>query len=409
MNISNIASNRNLCCGCNACAEICPKKAIQMVADQCGHYYPVVDSNKCIDCSLCSKACCESNLIIKRFPIDIVAASNKNITTSARSSSGGIFAALADSTLSEAGIVYGTAYNKQFEAIVVGIESHTELYLLQGSKYVHSKMGAIYHDIEDNLKRGRKVLFSGVPCQVAAVKTFLLKDYDNLFTVDIVCHGVPSCQMFLDYLSLLQEKKKAEIVEFHFRDKKYGQDTKGKVLYKQNRLGKVLFKQNRLASFQSSYYKLFLNCSTLRDCCYYCKFACPERVGDISLCDYWGIEEVHPEFVTKVHSSGLCGISAIMVNSKKGLDELERIKDKLIQIPTNYDSVRKRNPQLNKPSKKTPEHDEVMQLYKDSGYKAVDNYYQKKYRLKIFSSTVGQILSNKTKKKILNIRRKFGK
>lgn len=406
MNISNIAGNPDLCCGCNACVEICPSGAIRMVPDPFGQYYPAVEEDKCIGCSLCSAVCCKNGTVEQRMPQQVFAASYKNAPVSAKSSSGGIFAALAGAVLRDGGIVYGTAFNGRFDAVVTGIESADDLPVLQGSKYVRSSMGHVYREIEANLQRGRSVLFSGVPCQVAAVRSYLRRDYDKLLTVDIVCHGTPSNQMFQDYLKLLEQKKNAEIAAFYFRDKAAGQTTKGTVVYKKGR-GKAGCRQSRLNAFQSSYYKLFLNCSTFREGCYSCEYAAAERVGDLTLCDYWGVDEVHPDFLKELKKTGLRGVSAVMINTERGMDLMEKIRDELIQIPTEYSQVRRYNPQLNAPSSRTPEHDEVMDLYLHGGYPAVDDYYFKKYRVKIAISTLGQVLPDRTKKKLLEIKRNF--
>ena len=407
MNISEIANNKDLCCGCNACAVICPKQAIQMVENEVGQLYPLVDKNRCVNCSLCTKVCCEMNEVPKFIPCKTVAATYKNKDVSARSSSGGIFAALAEAGIKSNGIVYGTCFTDSFKAEVIGIESMTDLHLLQGSKYVRSSMENIFFEVKQKLDSGRRVLFSGVPCQVAALRQYLHKDYENLLMVDIVCHGTPSNKMFLDYLNYVQKKGSKQIIEFYFRDKEVGQDTRGKVVYRQNRFGKVVYKQNQLKAFQSSYYKLFLNCVTFRDNCYCCKLASPERVGDISLCDYWGINEVHPAFIETVSEEGLCGVSAVMINTDNGLRMMEEIKDQIIQIDTDYSFVRKFNPQLNHPSVRTAEHDLVMDLYAKHGYEAVDQYYHNHYRLKIITSTLAQVLSDKTKKQLIDMKRRL--
>ena len=407
MNISEIAKNKDLCCGCNACAVICPKQAIQMVEDEVGQLYPQVDEGKCVGCSQCTKVCCEMNEVPQLVPLRTVAATYKNKGVSAKSSSGGLFAALAEAVLNDNGIVYGTSFSDDFKAEVIGIDSMKDLHLLQGSKYVRSSMGNIFFEVKQQLNLGRKVLFSGVPCQVAALRQYLHKDYENLLMVDIVCHGTPSSKMFLDYLNYVQRKENKQITEFYFRDKDVGQDTRGKVVYKQNHFGKVVYKQNSLKAFQSSYYKLFLNCVTFRDNCYSCKFASPERVGDISLCDYWGIDEIHPTFVETVSKEGLCGVSAVMINTDNGAKLMGRIKDQILQIDTDYYSVRKFNPQLNHPSVCTTEHDKVMGLYAQLGYEAVDQYYHSHYWTKIITSTLGQILPGKTKKQLLDIKRRL--
>ena len=409
MNVSNIASNKNLCCGCSACENVCPVSAIKMISDESGQLYPEIDKNKCVDCSLCSKVCCENNSVSQRTPIKVYAASYKNTRISKKSSSGGIFPAIAEDIIKVGGVVYGTCLDHAFKASVIGIDKSSDLPKLQGSKYVSSNMGNVYEEIEGQLKSGRKVLFSGVPCQVAAVKQYLRKDYSNLLTVDIVCHGTPSQKMFLDYLEFIQKKRDIQIKDFIFRDKDVGQDVTGKVVYKQDHLGKVVYKQDHLRAYRSSYYKLFLNCSIFRENCYHCKFAAPERVGDITLCDYWGVDEEDPDFIQTVKQANLVGISGVMVNTDAGMNCIARIEKQLLKKSTTYDKVRKNNPQLNHPSHITPEHNEVIELYCKHGYEAVDGYYYKKYKAKILTSTVGQLLPGDIKKKMVKMKRRIMK
>ncbi|MCR5368465.1 Coenzyme F420 hydrogenase/dehydrogenase, beta subunit C-terminal domain [Eubacterium sp.] len=406
MNVLSIASNNELCCGCNACISSCPENAIVLKKKASGQLRPIIDEEKCIDCSLCTKVCCILNNVPKRMPIKTMAASYKNTELSCKSSSGGIFAAIAENIISKGGIVYGTAFDKEYSAVVVGIESIDELSAIQGSKYVKSQMGNVYSAIEMNLKSGRKVLFSGVPCQVAALKQYLRKHYDNLITIDIVCHGTPSNKIFQDYIDFIQRKKKIKILDFVFRDKAVGQDTIGKVKYKQDHFGKVKYKQERLYAYKSSYYKLFLNCALFEENCYSCKFACPERVGDVSLGDFWGIEKTYPSFVDKVVKNGLCGISAVMINTECGAKEIENINENLLLHPVFYDEIRKYNPQLNHPSKKTVENNTILQLYSSYGYKAVDDYYHKKYRARIVINTIWNCIPRKIQKIILRLIKK---
>ena len=408
-NILRIANNKDLCCGCNACSVMCPEKAIIMVADKCGHRYPEIDKTKCKDCSLCLMVCCEDNVINNDLPLQSIAATNLKKTVSNKSSSGGIFAALAEKVISEGGIVYGTCLTESFEAKVIGIDSESDLYRIQGSKYVRSEMGDIYLDIEANLKMGRLVLFSGVPCQVAAVRLFTQNRYENLITIDIVCHGTPSNQLFRDYIDFLKMKKNASITSFLFRDKRFGQDHVGSIVFEYHLHQKTRSKTYKLHSFRSSYYKLFLNCATFRQSCYLCKFAEPKRVGDITLCDYWGIGEHHPGFVEEVSKASLSGISAVMINSEKGRVLLHSISEMILQIPTDYSFVRENNPQLNKASTKPTYYDELMRKYEREGYLAIEMFYRKRFRVARAKSTIGRLLPGKMRKKLVEIGRRIAK
>ena len=323
--------NKYRCCGCNACEMICGKKAITMIEDEYGFRFPQIDTEKCVGCGSCQKVCCINNEVELCKPGTVYAASYKNKDISAKSASGGIFAALAKQVLTEGGIVFGSAYTKQFDVEVISIEKIEDLPRLQGSKYVQSSMNSSFLKIKSELQTGRTVLFCGVPCQVEALKRFLGRSYENLLLVDIVCHGVPSNRMLKDYLAFLADKKQMEIQSIQFRTKTKGQNVYGEIAYRQvSHTGEIAYRQEPLISYKSSYYKLFLNCQTFRDSCYHCKFAGTKRPGDISLCDYWGIEDEHPDFVKEVEKEGLAGISAIMLNTNAGIAFFERLKQEFL-------------------------------------------------------------------------------
>lgn len=396
--------NKYQCCGCNACEMVCGKKAITMIEDEYGFRFPQIDTEKCVGCGSCQKVCCINNDVELCKPGTVYAASYKNKDISAKSASGGIFAALAKQVLTEGGIVFGSAYTKQFDVEVISIEKIEDLPRLQGSKYVQSSMNSSFLKIKSELQTGRTVLFCGVPCQVEALKRFLGRSYKNLLVVDIVCHGVPSNRMLKDYLAFLADKKQMEIQSIQFRTKTKGQNVYGEIAYRQfSHTGEIAYRQEPLISYKSSYYKLFLNCQTFRDSCYHCKFAGTKRPGDISLCDYWGIEDEHPDFVKEVEKEGLAGISAIMLNTNAGIAFFERLKREFLLRESTVEQVAKHNPQLQAPSVETAERKQVMDCYRQRGYQGVDDFYFKKYRMKILTSDIGQVLPNSWKKKILQV------
>lgn len=385
--------NKYQCCGCNACEMVCGQKAITMIEDKYGFRFPRIDVDKCVGCGRCLKVCCIRNDVILQKPERVYAASYKNKDISAKSASGGIFAAFAKQVLAEGGIVFGSAYTKTFDVEVEPIEKVEELPKLQGSKYVQSSMNDSYQKVKRELQTGREVLFCGVPCQVAALKRYLGRNYENLLLVDILCHGVPSNKMLKDYLSFLSKKKQMEVESIQFRTK-----TKGQNVY-----GEIAYRQEPLISYKSSYYKLFLNCQTFRDSCYHCKFAGTERPGDVSLCDYWGIEDEHPDFMKEVEKKGLAGISAVMLNSKAGKTFFAKIEQEFVLKESTIEQVAKHNPQLQAPSVETAERKQVLECYSQGGYQAVDDFYFKKYWMKVLTSDIGQVLPNSWKKKILQV------
>ena len=211
---------KNDCCACGACLNICPKQAISMQKDEYGFLYPQIDKGKCIKCGLCLKTCAFQNSELKNIPIKTYAAQSDN-TDLKESASGGIFASIATNVLREGGVVYGAAMEMENDKLIVrhiAVENDADLIKLQGSKYVQSSTEKIYQDVKKKLNDNRLVLFSGTPCQVDGLNSYLGKTYDNLITIDIICHGVPNNQMFQDYIALLEEKYKDKIIKAGYID-----------------------------------------------------------------------------------------------------------------------------------------------------------------------------------------------
>ena len=198
----NIIDKKN-CCGCNACVQHCPKSCITMQEDGEGFLYPIVDQEVCIDCGLCQKVCPVLNQGEERKPLQVYAANNPNEEVRMQSSSGGVFTLLAETIIQEGGVVFGVRFNDDWEVIHDYTETKEGLAAFRGSKYVQSRIGESYCQVERFLKKGRKVLFTGTPCQIAGLNLFLRKEYDNLLTVDFICHGVPSPGVWKSYLEEL--------------------------------------------------------------------------------------------------------------------------------------------------------------------------------------------------------------
>ena len=198
--------DKSQCCGCTACVSICPKQCITMREDEEGFLYPVVDSSHCIDCNLCKKVCPELYPKEMREPLHVYAAKHKNEQVRLASSSGGIFTLLAEKIIDEGGVVFGVRFNNNWDVVHDYTETMEGLAVFRGSKYVQSYMGDCYLKAKSFLEQGRKVMFTGTPCQIAGLKNFLRKDYDNLLTVDVVCHGVPSPKVWQVYLDEIARK-----------------------------------------------------------------------------------------------------------------------------------------------------------------------------------------------------------
>ena len=319
------------CCGCNACVQRCPKQCITMHCDQEGFWYPVVNEQECINCGLCEKTCPVLHPKTESKPQKTYAAINNNEDIRLASSSGGIFTILAEETLKQGGVVFGAAFNKNWEVEHIAVYNTTELEKLRGSKYVQSDIGNCYKEAEQLLKKGRKVLFSGTPCQIAALKLFLNKDYENLTTIDVVCHGTPSPKVWemylketnskilkdipdkkIQYVSPMDETYKSCIEAISFRSKITGWKKYSFLL----KLNFPNYDGKNTAVFaedlhKNSFMQCFLANLCLRPSCY----TCPARGGksdsDITLADLWGAEQITP------HMDDDKGISLLLIKNKK--------------------------------------------------------------------------------------------
>lgn len=352
------------CCGCNACATVCAKHCITMKSDEEGFLYPIVDKDACSDCGLCEKVCPVINQSEPRKPLKVYAAKNKNEEIRRQSSSGGIFTLLAEKVIAEGGVVFGARFNEEWNVIHDYTDTIEGIAAFRGSKYVQSTIGDTYHKAKDFLVQGRKVLFSGTPCQIAGLKKYLRREYENLLTVDVVCHGVPSPLVWRTYLDETRYQLRSKrgvgkktvplpmdelpvITGISFRDKtngwkKYGfrlryaafkatENTVSAPLYKEE---KVLLKPFRNNIFMQG----FLANLYLRPSCYACAARSGKSESDISIADFWGVQKFYPEFDDDK------GVGLILINSEKGKD-IYNIVDAQNVVAT-YEQGLKGNPCL---------------------------------------------------------------
>ena len=282
------------CCGCNACVQACPKHCIRMQEDSEGFPYPFVDRELCINCGLCERACPVINQNEPQKPIVTLAAVNSDERVRLASSSGGIFTLLAERTIDNGGVVFGAAFDKNWDVRHICIENKSELRKVRGSKYVQSIIGNCYKQAKTHLDTGLEVLFSGTPCQIAGLKRFLRKDYMNLKTMDVVCHGTPSPLVWRKYLDEVSSMYNiAQITDIQFRDKTEGwKNFSLSIKYKDKEGVEKTFRETLN---ENIFMKCFLSNLCLRPSCY----ACPTRNGksgsDITLADLWGAENICPE------------------------------------------------------------------------------------------------------------------
>lgn len=319
------------CCGCSACKDICPTSAITMKPDQEGFLYPTIDESKCIHCNLCRKVCiyrkCEKEEVLENYP-KVYASYHKSDDVRTESTSGGMFVPMYRYMLSIGGKVVGVRYDENMKVIYDIADSEEGCKAFSGSKYVAPDSDAIKPRVKELLEQDIPVLFSGSPCQIAGLKSYLKKDYANLYTVDIICHGVPSPKVFEKYVRYLEEHYHSKVVDFQFRNKIRGW-SKPYVLVKFES-GEVLLEPASVNNFN----RAFLSNNIQRPSCYTCEYAGLKRsVGDITIGDYWGIDKQHPEMLDER------GVSIIKINNQKGSKLLSHIEDQLMLKETTYDKA----------------------------------------------------------------------
>lgn len=330
------------CTGCSACANICPKSCINMVMDNYGFLYPYVNNDICVNCGACENNCPVLNKAEQEHTINTncYAAKTNEETIRKQSSSGGIFSVIAEKTLECNGIVYGATFDKNFVVKHIGISSIYDLDLLRRSKYVQSDLNDSFVAVREHLENGKSVLFTGTPCQVEGLLYYLKKPYDNLLTMDFVCHGVPAPGVWEHYKALLEKQYNSSITKINFRDKSLGWKVCSLRVDFEN--GNVYC--NTFGN--DPYMKAFLANMDLRESCYTCKFKSTKHKSDITVADYWGIDKTAPEIDDDK------GLSLLLVNTEKGNSLLADIKNNLTLIKTDVEKSIPYNPCIVKPALK---------------------------------------------------------
>lgn len=335
--------NKVQCCGCNACGDVCAKHAITFNTDIEGFWYPIVNKDICIDCGLCEKVCPIINVDSLKhndFEQSIChAAIHKNIEVRFDSTSGGIFSALAESMYKQGGYVGGAIFDENFFVHEYISNDKRDLPKLRSSKYLQSNSEGFYKEIKRLLVSGEKVLVCASPCQMAALRAYLRKDYDNLIIVDYICRGINSPKVFRRYLDYLEERFGAKVIYFKAKNKELGwRQLTSKIVFANK---KVLYDTKDTSYFTTGYLQTGVYC---RPSCYDCKFKGFPRMADITVADYWGAENT----VGKDLDNDM-GTSLVMINSEKGKAYFDSIKPSLIEREIPFDSIHKGNPALTKP------------------------------------------------------------
>lgn len=328
------------CCGCSACASICSHDAIKMKPDALGFLYPEVDETLCTNCGLCEKICAfndnyDTSLNLSN-PI-AYGARHKDSGEIMKSRSGAVFAAISDYVLENGGIVYGAGYTDHFRVVHKRAVSKTERDEFRGSKYVQSDMNTVFRQVRNDLRNGLTVLFSGTPCQTSGLISFIgNKLRDNLVLIDLVCHGVPGPYFWRDYISLIEKEEGSQVIGVNFRDKEqFGWADHRETFTSQ--MGKGLVPNKNW--FTKTFYQHIM----FRHSCGKCHFCNTKRPSDITIADFWGWEKQDPTI--NIDNKGL---NLVLINTKKGIDVFEAIKDKLQVI--HADPIAYLQPNLKQPS-----------------------------------------------------------
>lgn len=311
--------DKTKCCGCGACVQICPRKCIKFLEDEEGFFYPKVNLQNCVDCNLCMEVCPIRNRDDSKNEMQktyIAYAVNEQLRN--ESSSGGIFSLLAEKIINKNGIVFGAAFDDDFLVEHIGVTNNSGLHKLRGSKYLQSRPQNCYFETLQYLEKGKIVLYTGTACQIAGLKKYLKKEYDNLITVDILCHGVPSPIVWKSYLNEQEKKFSAKAKEISFRKKSKGwKDFSLEILFNNGEKKEEIFKNN-------IYMQLFLKNIILRPSCYRCEFKSLNRESDLTIGDCWGVENYMPEMDDN------CGTSVIIVHSQKGYSLLKQLNSEIM-------------------------------------------------------------------------------
>lgn len=380
------------CMGCYACTSICPKNCISMMDDEEGFWYPVVDYNKCIKCNKCVNVCPIINKTKMENEPVAYACINKDESIRIESSSGGVFTLIAEQVIAEGGIVIGAEFNIDFDVEHNSVERVENLERLRGSKYVQSRIGSMYVQVGDFLNQGKKVLFTGTPCQIGGLKSYLGQPYENLYCVDIVCHGVPSPAIWKKYVDFREKEASSPTQRIAFRQKYEG--------WKRYSVS-FLFKNNteyRKILNEDLYMKAFLKDLCLRPSCYNCEFKTLNRQSDITLADFWGIQNMLPEMDDDK------GTSLIFVNSKTGQDVFNSISGDMKFKKVNINEAVKYNSAAIKSVKYNPKRDGFM-AEKDSlpFDKLVAKYCNEPLQIRIKNKVRSGIKKMLVKTKLINI------
>lgn len=362
---------KEYCTGCTACASACPNNCIAMKADENGFLFPVVDPKVCISCGLCQRACPVAvSLPIPEKQPTAYAIFTKDEALRFSSSSGGVFSEVAKLVLKQHGAVFGAAYHENFEVVHICVEQEAELTRLRGAKYAQSDLGSTFSQVKRRLERGQQVLFSGTPCQVGGLKAYLTKDYENLLTVDFVCHSIPSPIAWKAYVRYRAEQDNGGLLpkKINLRAKNSGWS---RYLYS-NLFEYADGSVYSSLSGESLYMKLFSGGYLSRESCENCRFKGYRRVSDLTLGDFWGIWDIHPEMDDNK------GTSLVLVQSDHGAALLDQLRKNLVMKPVTLEEASRENSALVKAMAIQEKRQEVLKQIREVGIGTCETWFPKR-------------------------------
>lgn len=364
------------CCGCYACYNVCPKNCIEMKVDTEGFWYPSVNSDECIHCNVCQNVCPAVNENkTDNNPVSYLGYNN-NRDIRKSSSSGGMFTPIAEKIINDGGVVFGAAFNDNFEVEHICVDSLEDLSKLRGSKYVQSKIGDTYCQVKSLLKDGKTVLFTGTPCQIEGLYSYLGKERaDNLFTQDIICHGVSSPNVWNEYLKY--RANGTDIKDVSFRNKKYGWHYFSMMIETDK-------KRYTKRLDEDLFIKLFLDNTILRPSCYVCKFKKEVRISDFTLADCW-----RPAKVKSQIKDDDKGLSMMFVNTDKARNLFEEIKSNYVLQKIEYDLAIKSQIATTKSVEPNSHRPDFFVVFKSKDFAYIDeNWYGNNMLSKIKNSYI---------------------
>lgn len=395
------------CFGCEACAQICPKYAIVMKKNNEGFRYPEIDESKCIHCNLCRKVCPYNNMPPKNQEMQYAwGGYHKDWEIRNTSTSGGAFSAIVDAFCDDNYIIFGATANG-LEVFHTYVEDKHKMQIFRKSKYLQSNIRESYIEVRKFLQEGKKVLFSGTPCQIAGLKTFLQNEkIDNLLTVEVICEGVPSPYYMKKYEQYLKKNYSSPIktIDYRYTDgKKSGCKERGKWDFQIMKIEFENGKEIKKDRWINPFWQVWLNHLMSRPSCYNCKFTTSERIADITLGDLWGVHLYCPELYGK---NG--GASLVICNSKKGKKVFEKAKENLYGHELDFELAKKYQSPLRKSISTNPKRKEFMDdlLNNEIDYKKLCKKWYKKPSLKLLFSKY--IWGNRQKIWLWNLKNKWG-